>query len=270
MKQINLNLKSLVVLGMLAIVSIATPTHAQSNGLPNGTDVVHFLYRTPLEPQEGATETGRVELRYRQQGEATLQALDVLLSNLEPEATYHVLAMTDSEDLFEPFYVTNVTASARGSASLRFVDRGGGALPLGYGRVALPASLNPVNSISQIIVTDNSTQAVLAVSVDGSGRLQYLVKKHMENQGLDPDADAVLRVKVNSQTCQTRLVAVNLDPSTDYLLAVDGWPCKQLTTTETGKLVDTQGFGNPIQMLDVQTIEIWNTSSNAVLRFELP
>jgi hypothetical protein len=270
MKSLRLKFTGLIALAGLAIAGNTTPAGAQGNGLPNGTDVVHFLYRTAMDPQEDAIATGRVETRFQQQGSSTIQALDVFLSNLEPQGTYHLFAWTDVEDQFEPLYVTNVTANARGLGSLRFLNRGESNKPLGRGRLALPDGLNPVSSIGQLIVTDSSTQAVLTASFDANGKLQYLVKKHMENEGLDEDADAVLRVKVNTQSCQTRLVAVNLDPSTDYLLAVDGWPCKQLTTTSTGKLVDTQMFGNPMQMLDVDTIEIWNTSSNAVLSFVMP
>jgi hypothetical protein len=186
---------------------------------------------------------------------------------LTTNTTYQLLALI--EDDTNLTQVTEFTTDDNGNAALRYRKNGNGqGNGLGKGKSALPNALNPVSSIRELTIQNTGTQAVAVLTADltSPDKLQYLVKRDLSTSTVD----ASLRIKATTSQTQFRLIAAGLNPTNDYLLVLNGGIEETNTTDENGKLVITSLLQNPTDILDLHSVELWDSISNVVLSTTLP
>jgi hypothetical protein len=265
MKKTNLILAQFgILVGGVAL--LVTPVQAAQGG----TDILHLVLHKAASPTELASNAvGRIELRQNRQGHADNQRLRMQLSNLETNAGYQLFAWLG--DGTNATYVGPIGSSANGQARLDYwsvASRQG--FHAGRGHAPLPAVLNPVSQIRALTVTDASTQAVMTADFTMPDRLEYLVKRRFNNDGVEPSAQGTLRLHSNVSSARVRVAVAGLTATNDYFLAVNGMTVMTNATGSRGRLVFDGALQNPAGILDVHRIAVWNSAGTSVLSVTLP
>ena len=258
--------KSLLAIGAILVASTFLYAHKVHR---NGQSILHFRVRSTLLPAgENTNVTGHVGISQNRQGRANNQRLNVGVANLEVNALYHVWALMADEPAL--VYVSPLHTDTNGTAALRLRHLGSGK---GHGvtrKNNLPVAIQPVSRVQQIIISDNATQAVLAADATLPDSMQYLVKRPLQNDGLNPGARGSLHLHATTNFTHFRLRVSGLPPSTQYYLALNGM-VSQTNTTDTAGHVDIMSWLIvPTEVLDVRSVALWDTSSNSVLSTTLP
>src|SRR5262245_6591010 len=262
MKKLNPSIV-LTVGVVIALASVSFLANAATHR--RGTDILHFFVRKAMTSEGVETNaTGRVEADQNRQGRANNQRLKISVNGLTTNTTYQLLALTDDNVDFTP--VTQFDTDGRGRASVDFRKKATGNGRLGRGQSPLPDELDPVSQIRELTVANASTQAVLRADLTAPDKLQYLVKRSLGTN----DVNALLQIKATTNQTNFRLTASGLNPTTDYLLVLNGGVVQTNTTNAKGKLVIDSLLENPGDILDVRSMALWDSASNVVLETELP
>lgn len=227
-----------------------------------GTDILHFQDRSTMANEGVETNaTGSVNARQNEQGHANNQTLSIAVKGLTTNTTYSLFAgVVGATNLTA---VTNFTTDASGNASLQYSSKGNGH---GNGNKSpLPAELNPVSSIQELDVFNSSTQAVLSADLTMPDQLQYLIKRKLTAG----DVSAALRIKATTNETQFRLNASGLAATNDYYLVVNSGIVQTNTSDANGKLNITS-LNSTLPILQVNALDLWDTSSNVVVGTTLP
>ncbi len=235
---------------------LAGPALAAPGG--RGTDILHLTVRSAFEGTGvDADAAGEVAAWLRQQGAADIQKLDLELAGLAPEAGYTLWALL--RDAMAPVEALAFDTDANGEASLKLMKNG------------IPMALDPLVDVLALEIRNEGDEVVLEVDLTDPDFLQYLVKRRLDNDGVDDDAAGEILLKAGPGKAQLRLGAVGLDPNTDYALVIDGAPLVTLSSDAAGRLKDKQDLpGGPAEVLDVERIELRNGADQSVLSTELP
>jgi hypothetical protein len=242
----------------LAAPALAAPHQGK------GTDVLHLTLRTALLGTEappdagtmGPDPSGEVKLMLRQQGAADIQRFELDVSGLEPDATYHLFALLRGQmALIE---VLTFDTDENGDASEKRMK----------GQV--PQQMDPLVDVLALEVRDDMDQTVLDVDLGAPDFLQYLVKRKLENDGVDVDAAGALFLKSNGDKTQFRLKASGLAPNADYALVIDGIALATLTTDEDGTLEARELPDGAPDALAIESIELHDGADMSVLSAQLP
>jgi hypothetical protein len=230
----------------------------------HGTDILHFSIREGMFNDGGvAGAVGVVEASQNQQGHANNQRLSLFLSGLDTNTPYDLFALRDGDTNLSP--VMEFTTDGRGRAALQLRDLGNGHGG-GHGKIPLPDLLNPISQIRELDIFDASTQAVLTADFTMPNRLQYLIKREL---GTD-SVEASLRIKATTRQTQFRLWVDGLGPSADYWLVLNGDIAQSDTSDANGRLrIDSLPAG-VTNILDLHSLELWDSSSNVVISTTLP
>jgi len=233
---------------------------------PGGTDVLHlFLRKNMANESELPAATGRVDLGMNQQGNAFNQRLDIATANLPTNMTYYLWAALGEDTNFT--YAGSFTTSRKGRGLIRFMKVGSSnGKAVGKGKTPLPAELDPISNIRTLVVANANTQAVLSAELRQPDKLQYLIKRWLNNE----TAVADLRLKATTRKVQFRLLSAGLFPATDYSLVVNEEPVATATTGTNGVLAFTSLPVAPADILYVRTLALWDSLSNGVLSTTLP
>jgi len=250
------------------IAALAFSTVLAASSKRHGTDILHFSVRKTMANDGAVTNAGgRVEASQNKQGNANNQRLDIVMQKLEANGTYQLQALLDDDASFTQ--ISEFQADADGNAALRYRKVGssnGRGKGLGKGKNALPAALDPISNIREIMISVNSTQSVLHADLTAPDKLQYLVKRNLSTN----DIDAILRIHATGSKTQFRLTAAGLNPTNDYLLALNGAVAQTNATDSKGRLVVDSLLVNPGDILDLHSVALWDSSSNVVLSTTLP
>jgi len=230
----------------------------------DGTDILHFFTRTAMTNAGVITNaSGSVDVRKNQQGNASHQDLAITVKGLDANTTYQLLALVNEDTNLTQ--VAGFTTDIKGRAALRYRDFGNGQ-GMGHGRLALPSALNPVNLIRKLAIFNSSPQAVLSADLTTPNRLQYLIKRDLDTNGVD----SLLRIKATVKETQFRLTASGLLRTNDYLLVLNGSVVQTNTTNAKGQLAIKSLMQSPGDILDVRTVALRDSASNSVLTTTLP
>ncbi len=241
-----------------ALTAVAATTHRHS------TDILHFFDHVHFANSGVVTNAvGQVDARQNQQGNANNQTLDLHLRGLETNTTYYLYALTGDDTNWTA--VTSFGTDSRGRSELLFRQLGNGH-GLGRGKLELPASLTPVSNVRDLAVFNVNTQAVLTADLTAPERLEYLVKRDLSTTNVD----AVLRLHGSATRTQFRLTASGLAPTNDYYLVLNGGITETNQADARGRLDIRSTLLYPGDVLDLHTLELWDTSSNVVLSTTLP
>jgi hypothetical protein len=247
----------------LGVAVCSVGVFAKPHGGSHGTDILHYaVTKTMANDGVESNAVGRVQVHQNQQGGADNQQLNISVGGLTTNGTYELLANGDT-NLSDG---VSFTTDASGKAKLDYRSQGNGkGQGLGHGKSPLPAALNPVSGISQLDVFNTSTQAVLTADMTMPDQLQYLIKRNLSTNSVD----ASLRIQATTGHTQFDLKASGLNATNNYLLVVNGTVVQTDTTDSSGNLNVTS---LPISggILSVQSLQLWDASSNVVLTTTLP
>jgi hypothetical protein len=259
----NMNKVTIALAGSTTLavaMLLASPTHAAANG----TDILHFMVitamtNTGVEP--GAD--GAVVASQKKQGHADNQKLDIAVTGLGTNTTYELVAAIDTDTNLTD--ITPFVTNDKGDAILEYRSLGNGHGG-GKNTSELPASLDPVSLIRAVDIFDTNAQEVLTADLSMPDKLHYLIKRNLGTN----DVKASLLIEATTKKTHFRLLSTGLTPNTDYLLAFNGDVVETNSSSSSGKLDIHKLTETPPFILDVRSVELWDTSSNVVLQTELP
>lgn len=266
----TLNKTKIALAGSVALAAtlfLATPAGAA----PGGTDITHFTVITGMTNNlTGSTNNGAesnadgtVMATQKEQGHADNQKLSIKVTGLNTNTTYELVADFDSDTNMVD--VGPFTTDANGNAIFEYRSLGNGHGG-GHNTTALPDSLNPVSLIRELDVVNSNMQAVLTADLSAPDHLQYLIKRNLSSGGVR----ASLMIEANTTHTHFRLLSAGLTPNTDYVLAFNDTPVQTNTASANGRLDIHTLVETPPFILDVRSVELWDTSSNVVLQTQLP
>jgi hypothetical protein len=237
-------------------LALATPALAAPGG--QGTDVLHLTVRSAFEGTGvDADAAGDVAASLRQQGNADIQKLQLDVAGLAPDAGYTLWALL--RGAMDPVEALAFDTDANGEASLKLMKNG------------IPMALDPLVDVLALEIRNEGDEVVLEADLTDPDFLQYLVKRRLDNDGVDGDAAGGIMLKAGPGKADLRLSAIELDPNTDYTLVIDGAPLVTLASDDAGRLKHKQSLpGDPLDVLDIELIELRNPADASVLSTELP
>jgi hypothetical protein len=250
------------MLFMGAIVFGVTLLAAPHSG-SHGTDILHYSVRKAM-ANDGveSNAVGNVQANRNEQGNADKQQLNVSVAGLTGDTIYQLLANGDTNLADGVSFTTDTNGSARLEYRKQNNGKGQG---LGHGKTPLPAAFDPVSSVSQLDVFNATTQAVLTANMTMPDQLQYLIKRDISSNSVD----ASLRIHATTAQTQFNLTASGLAATNNYLLVVNGSVVQTETTDAEGGLkISSLPFSGSI--LTVNSLQLWDASSNVVLTTTLP
>lgn len=257
-----------VKISLVCVGALAASLTSQAAPGGNGTDILHFQVRSTMSNEAvEPTASGSVDANQNKQGGANNQTLAISVKGLTTNTTYSLLVgVVGATNLTT---VTNFTTDASGNASLQYSSKGnghGGGNGHGKGnKSSLPDSLNPVSSIQELDVFNTSTQAVLSADLTMPDKLQYLIKRDISSGGVS----AGLRIKATASQTQFRLTGSGLPATNDFYLVVNGGIVQTNASDANGKLNITS-LNSTLPVLQVNSLQLWDTSSNVVVGTTLP
>jgi hypothetical protein len=237
-------------------LALAAPALAAPGG--QGTDILHLTVRSAFEGTGvDADAAGGVAASLRQQGNADIQKLQLEVAGLAPDAGYTLWALL--RGAVDPVEALAFDTDANGEASLKLMKNG------------VPMALDPLVDVLALEIRNEGDEVVLEADLSDPDFLQYLVKRRLDNDGVDGDAAGGIMLKAGPGHANLRLSATGLDPNTDYTLVIDGAPLVTLSSDAAGRLKDKRDLpGGPADALDVELLELRNGADQSVLSTELP
>ena len=237
-------------------LALATPMLAAPGG--QGTDVLHLTVRSAFEGTGVVPDAaGDVTAMLRQQGAADIQKAQLEVSGLTPETGYALWALL--RGAVDPIEVLAFDTDADGEASMKLMKGG------------LPAELDPLVDVLALQIRDGADQVVLEADLTDPDFLQYLVKRRLDNDGVDADAAGAIMLKAGPGKADVRLSATDLDPNADYALTLDGVEVETLTSDGAGRVKAKRSLpGGPADALGIELLELRNGADESVLSTELP
>ena len=244
---------------------IATPALAAKGGTP----ILHLTLRTDFAANADPDAEGSLSAKLRQQGHADVQKLRIEVSHLEPEATHHLFVWL--RDVVDPVEVLSFDTDANGEASLKLMHLGHNAAS---GK-KFPTGLDPLSDVLAMEIRDEADAVVLDTDLTEPDWLQYLVKRRLDNEGVDADAEATLFMKEHGTKVLFRLRAAHLDANAGYTLAitdVNETVFEATVTTDAEGQLDIKSLpGGALVLYHMTELELLDSPGGvSVLSTELP
>jgi hypothetical protein len=233
-----------------------------------GTDILHFFDRKVMSnPGVIPDAQAYVDVRQNEQGKVNLQTVDVYARGLAAGTKYQLWASL----LDDPKYTQagEFATDSRGRAVLHYrkLEFANGKVQTpGRWRLPLPSALEPTSKVRRMEIRDENAVVVLSADLAKPDRLSFLVKRDI---GTDT-VPATMRVFGNTRAMQFRLLASKMYPETDYWLMFNGTRVQTNTTDERGRLYIRSVAENPVGVLDLRSVELWDTNSVKVLGTPMP
>ncbi|MEN8161370.1 MAG: hypothetical protein ABFS41_14970 [Myxococcota bacterium] len=258
---------------LLAALLLTAPAALAAKG---GTNVLHLSLRSALVATDADPDAaGRLDVKLRQQGKADVQKLTFEVSGLEPDSTYHLFLLHRGE--MDAMEVASFMTDADGEASLKLKH-------LGHKNQAnkkFPGpGFDPLTDVLALEVRDGGDGVVLEADLTMPDKLSYLVKRRLDNEGVDADAEGTLFMKDKGTSARFRLKVANLDlvPSADYTLAIncddvsilDCEYVETFTADEGGKLDVKELPGTPPAPFHMTDVPLVDGNGDVVLSTTLP
>lgn len=247
---------------MLSLTGLAALTFAPMASAQNyGTDVLHLDRRALMTGSLEQDAAGFVAASYKAQGKTEHQSLKIELSGLDTNGVYLLGAlMGDDTNVVD---IAPIEVDAQGDASINYQTNGNSK---SKGKNPLPAELNPVSAIRELVVLNTNAEAVLTAELNDPDFLQYLVKRNLSSG----DIKAMLQIKATTEKLQFRLTSSGLMATNDYLLVINGDINQTVQADSKGKLSVKDLINPPTNALELESVALWDAGSNVVFSTELP
>jgi hypothetical protein len=242
----------------------------------HGTDIIHLSIQTQMENGGILTNaSGQARINWHQQGNANHQSLQVNVRGLDADTSYELDALLNDD--------TNLTSGitfttdAAGNASINLEDKGHNNNGHGHGHAyghnkpghmkdTLPAALEPVGHIHELVVLDNTgTNVILTADFTTASSFQYLVKRNISSDTVN----AELWIIANPGKAQIRLLASGLAAG-DYTLMLNDTAAQTQTADAHGRVDIRTELTNPADILSVSSVSLVDVGTNVVVSTTLP
>jgi hypothetical protein len=230
-----------------------------------GTDILHFFDHATFTNNGVTTNaSGTVNARENTQGNADNETVSLSLKGLDTNAPYALQISTiEGTNLTS---VSDFTTDNRGRANLNFRNLGT-AQSLAHGKLPLPPAMDPVSHLRSFAVLDTNTLAViLSADLAAPNHLEYLIKRDLSTNGIT----ATLRIQANNQNARIRVSARGLGATNDYYLVLNGGIVETNTADAHGRLELLSTLINPLDVLDLRSVSVWDTGNNVIVTTILP
>lgn len=231
-----------------------------------GTDILHLTTKTRMTVGVESNALGAVSLMQKSQGKSNHQSLEINLDGLDPNGIYVLSALVDDDTNLVD--VTTITPDASGEATIHYqsqVNSNGKGKGHGEGN-NLPTELAPVSSIQGFIVFNTNDAVVLTADLTDPNSIQYLLKKNLSTNSVT----ALLMIHATDKHTQFSLMTSGLQATNNYLLVVNGAVDQTVQTDKKGRFNIKSLANPPANALDIQSLELLDTSSNVVYNATLP
>jgi hypothetical protein len=262
-------------LAITALTAYSDDKHGK--GGFHGTDIIHLSIQTRMDNEGIVTNaSGSARIDWNQQGNANHQDLQVSVRGLDADTDYELAAQVDDNTNLTS--VTTFSTDAHGNASVFLEDKGQGDNghghghayghdKHGHGKAQLPAEVEPVGQIHQLLVLDNTgTNVVLSADLTTASCFQYLVKRNISSDTVN----AELWIIANGHKAQIRLFASGLDAGSDYTLELNDAAVQTQTADDHGRVSIRTELSNPADILSVSSVSLLDSSTNVVVSTTLP
>jgi hypothetical protein len=270
-------LTTAAALAITALTAYSGPKPGKGGqGGNHGTDIIHLSIQTQMENGGIVTNaSGSARIDWHQQGNANHQDLIVNVRGLDAETSYDLEAqLNDDTNLTS---VVSFTTDAEGNAWINLEDKGKNNNGHGHGHAyghnkpghtkdTLPAALEPVGHIHELVVLDNTgTNVVLSADFTTASSFQYLVKRNISSDTVN----AELRIIANPGKAQVRLSASGLAAG-DYTLMLNDTAAQTQTADDRGRVDIRTALANPADILLVNSVSMVDAGTNVVVSTTLP
>ncbi|HXI84527.1 MAG TPA: ice-binding family protein [Verrucomicrobiae bacterium] len=250
-----------IIMGLALAAAVMFP-RTDALAKQSGTSILHFNFssamtNTGVDPDASGNVTGKLT----RQGNASNQQLKISLANLDPSTTYELAAFLGDDT--NSTSVAEFTTDSKGAFKITYVKKATG--NPSANQHPLPDALNPLRNIRELDIVNGSTQTVLQVDLTNTGKLQYLVKRLMDNAGLIPAAAGLLQIKASATFAQFRLTASGLTPNTAYVLTINGNAVQTNTSDSAGNLNLTSLPPGAPDVLDIHAVALTDITGHVVL-----
>src|SRR5581483_6709229 len=175
--------------------------------------------------------SGLVKVKLVSQGNVNTETLNILLTHLNPNTTYHLVALLGDDT--KAVSITNFTTSATGSYSSSYIKSS----RIQNGSVKMmPDALDPLCNVRELDIVNEGDEIVLQANLSDPDQGKYLVIRSMINTGFVPAAVGNLTIQADAQSTRFRLQASHLTPNTNYRLVVNDTIGAPSESDSTGKL----------------------------------
>ena len=242
----------------------------------HGTDIIHISIQTQMENGGILTNaSGQARINWHQQGNANHQSLQVNVRGLDADTSYELDALLNDDTNLTSG--VSFTTDAAGNASINLEDKGHNNNGHGHGHAyghnkpghmkdTLPAALEPVGHIHELVVLDNTgTNVILTADFTTAGSFQYLVKRNISSDTVN----AELWIIANPGKAQIRLLASGLAAG-DYTLMLNDTATQTQTADAHGRVDFRTDLTNPADILSVSSVSLVDVGTNVVVSTTLP
>ncbi len=202
--------------------------------------------------------SGKVTASVSQQGSSSKSKLDITLAGLNADTDYSLVATINGDGTVD---LLDFTTDSKGKASLHFSGSS-----QGKHNTPLPDGFD----LSQVVgldVINGDGVSVLTADLSAPSSLKYSVKRTLSGDTVT----ATLQIKASNGKAKLTFTASGLDSDTDYQLVFNGTPVETETSDGNGKLkitIDSDPL--PANILDLQTIELWDAGGNFIIGTTTP
>jgi hypothetical protein len=220
---------------------------------------------------------GVVDFREQHQGKSDHKHFNLTLRKLAPTNTYTLLSLKADETNYTD--VVSFTTDSRGTAMLRYREicngngKGPGNLPpqaQGKGKgpqhASLPDGIADLTELTELVVVNTSTQAVLTADLTSPDWLHYNIKRKLVNEPVG----ALLQIQGSKTRTHFRLHVLNLLPTNNYLLAINETVVQTNKTDTKGRLNINTLVAPPSSPLDIRSVQLLDSNTNILISTELP
>lgn len=125
---------------------------------------------------------------------------------MAPSTAYQLTAFINDD--VTATNVAHFTTDAKGAFKITYVKKAQGN-PSAGGQL-LPDVLDPLNHVRELDIVHGNAQVVLRLNLNNTDKLQYLVKRPMDNTERLPNSAGSLQINATARTTQFRLTASGL------------------------------------------------------------
>jgi len=255
----KMNTKIALVLGIAALTA-ATATAAPGHG---NVDTLHFAIKTAL-TDTGVASTGPSGSisanEVRNHGTINNQKLTVTVKSLDANTSYEVVATTAGGTVD----LGPITTDNSGNATENFVTSKNGKTP--KNSTALPDGFE-LAGVTRLDVLDSLSNSVLTTDGATPTSVTYSVKRTLTG----PDGESgTLQINANTKHTKFTLNGSGFQPGVDYVLFINGAQDQTVTADSKGRIKIKSATTLPTNILDLNSVQVQDTSSNVIFDTTLP
>lgn len=274
--------KILTFITGLAVLASATLRADAASSQKGGTDIVHYTIQASMTADAAVSNaTGMVYLQHKAQGNVVQDMLTISVRGLEPNEPYRLVipAANPADPASLPTLVANFTTDRKGNAMLRYKETAhakgnsssnGNGKAKGHsksnGKDSLPAPVNPLTAVAKLAVIDAAGATLLSVDLAAPSKFAYLIKRDISSATVRGS----LKLIANHDTATLTLYASGLTPSASYSLKLNGGTPEVFVSDASGRLTARVDLENPVDILQVGTVELLDAASLVILSTTLP